>query len=114
RAYVDVRCLVWREGGVLLDAINLSQKSVRVITVEMQERELCATAANIEFGRATVESRAQRVGKPAVEPVRKKVARQWLDIGQKVRQELIDDRISQVRSWILRARGIHAVDKIGH
>src|ERR1700682_4020337 len=83
RAHVDVRCLVWREGGVLLDAIDLGQKSVRVVAVKMQEGKLCATAADIQFGRAAVESRAQRVGKPAVEPVGKEIFWQWFDIREK-------------------------------
>src|SRR5712671_136938 len=75
RTHIQVRCLVSRERGVFLDAVNLSEKRVRVIAVKMEKRELRATAADIEFGRAIVESRTQDLREPAIEPVREEIAR---------------------------------------
>src|SRR6266404_6034489 len=73
-AHIDVGSLVRREGGVLLPAINLNQESVGVIAIEMKEREFCSAAADIKFRRAIVQARAKHARKPAVKPVRKKVA----------------------------------------
>jgi hypothetical protein len=72
RIYIEEGRLILGERGVLLGPVDLRKKSVSVIAVKMQKRELCAAAADIEFGRAVVEPGAQHACETALEPVRKK------------------------------------------
>ena len=73
---IDIGSLVGGEGGVLLCAVDLSEKSVRVIAIEMKEREFCSAATDIKFGRAIVQARPEHAGEPTVKPVWKEVAGQ--------------------------------------
>ena len=57
--HINVGSLVGGEGGVFLGAVDLSEKSVRVIAIKMKERESCSATANIELGRAIVQPRAE-------------------------------------------------------
>src|SRR3979490_3360641 len=110
---IDEVRLIFGEGGVFLNAIDLSEEGMGVIAVKMQERELCARAANVKLGRAIVKARTQNARKGAIEPVRKEIGRLRVDVGEQLRQEVRNNGIADVGSGMFGAGRINAVDEIG-
>ena len=90
--------LIFGESGVFLDAVDLDEKGVGVIAVEMEEREFSAAATNKKFRGAVMEPRTQNPAKLAVEPVGEEIRRLGVDIREKLRPKVFKNGVAEVWS----------------
>lgn len=112
--YIEEVGLVLGEGSVFLDAVDLGEEGMGMVAVKMQEGKFGAFAADVQFRRAVVQTRAKDAREAAIEPVGEEIAGQRRDIGEEFGQEAVDDFAAQVRRGMVRAGRLDAVDEVGH
>src|SRR6266403_4225456 len=93
---IQKRSLVWRKQRVLLDAINLAQKSVDVPGIEMQDGKFSARPADEQLKASAMQPRVKGPRQRSSEPIGMKIVRQRLQVGIELRKKLFDVHVAQV------------------
>src|SRR5258708_40158289 len=77
----------------------------------MHERDSSARSASVQATTSPMQTRIQRLGQRALQPIGTKIIRQRRKVGIKFRKELFDVHVAQVRCGILLRGGEHKIDE---